>query len=85
MHGTQSKPICEALRALGYEAFSLAGGYASWLRKQLVRHATKRDSLNGHSPYELAKLLLDKKVRDSLGLTYVHPDAVKLNPAHLKP
>ena len=37
MHGTQSKPMCEALRALGYEAFSLAGGYASWLRKQLVR------------------------------------------------
>ena len=37
MHGTQSVPVCEALRALGYEAFSLAGGYASWLRKQLVR------------------------------------------------
>ncbi len=37
MHGTQSVPVCEALRALGYEAFSLEGGYASWLRKQLVR------------------------------------------------
>ncbi len=37
MHGTQSVPVCEALRALGYEAFSLAGGYTSWLRKQLVR------------------------------------------------
>ncbi len=62
-----------------------------WLKPEQVQllmnhiNATKRDSLNGHSPYELAKLLLDKKVLDSLGLTYVHPDAVKLNPALLKP
>ena len=37
MHGTQSIAMCEALRALGYDAYSLAGGYASWLKKQLVR------------------------------------------------
>lgn len=37
MHGTQSIAVCDTLRELGYEAYSLAGGYASWLRKQLVR------------------------------------------------
>ena len=37
MHGTQSIAMCEALQALGYYAYSLADGYASWLRKQLVR------------------------------------------------
>lgn len=62
-----------------------------WLKPEHVQllmnhiNAMKRDSLNGHSPYELAVLLLDKKVLDSLGLTYVPPDCVKLNPALLKP
>lgn len=37
MHGTQSAGICENLRESGYEAYSLSGGYASWLGKQLVR------------------------------------------------
>lgn len=36
MHGTQSVPLCDALRDLGYDAYSLAGGYASWLKKQLI-------------------------------------------------
>ena len=27
----------EELRGLGYEAFSLEGGYASWLKKQLIK------------------------------------------------
>ncbi len=62
-----------------------------WLKPEQVRllmnhiNATKRDSLNGHSPYELAALLIDKKVLDSLGLTYVTPDYVQLNPALFKP
>ena len=37
MHGRESYPLCNDLRELGYEAYSLEGGYASWLRKQLVR------------------------------------------------
>ena len=37
MHGRQSYPLCNDLREMGYEAYSLEGGYASWLRKQLVR------------------------------------------------
>ncbi len=37
MHGRQSYPLANDLRELGYEAYSLEGGYASWLRKQLVR------------------------------------------------
>ncbi len=37
MHGTQSIPLCCALRELGYDAYSLSGGYAAWLRKQFVR------------------------------------------------
>ncbi|MCR5390047.1 MAG: ATPase [Lachnospiraceae bacterium] len=37
MHGRQSYPLANDLRELGYDAYSLEGGYASWLRKQLVR------------------------------------------------
>ena len=37
MHGTQSIDPCEVLRDLGYEAYSLSGGYASWLKKQLIK------------------------------------------------
>lgn len=44
----------------------------------------KRDSLNGHSPYELAQLLIKREVLDALGLIYVSPDSVQLNPALLK-
>ena len=36
MHGTQSALLCDTLRDLEYDAYSLAGGYASWLKKQLV-------------------------------------------------
>ena len=37
MHGTQSIIPCEELRELGYDAYSLSGGYASWLKKQLIK------------------------------------------------
>ena len=37
MHGTQSIDPCEELRDLGYEAYSLSGGYATWLKKQLIK------------------------------------------------
>ena len=44
----------------------------------------KRDSLNGHSPYELSLLLLDQKLHKALGLTAVAPDDVMLSPNLLK-
>ena len=37
MHGTQSVGLCERLRDLGFESYSLSGGYASWLKKQLIK------------------------------------------------
>ena len=45
---------------------------------------TIRDSLNGHSPYEVAQLLQNKEVLRKLGLTHVSPDKVNLTPALLK-
>ena len=44
----------------------------------------KRDSLNGHSPYELSLLLLDNALHKQLGLEYVHPDEVNLHPSLIK-
>lgn len=45
---------------------------------------TIRDSLNGHSPYEVAQLLQNKEVLRKLGLKYVSPDNVNLTSALLK-
>ena len=36
MHGTQSLEPAMRLRKMGFDAYSLEGGYAAWLRKQLV-------------------------------------------------
>jgi transposase, IS30 family len=44
----------------------------------------KRDSLNGHSPYELSLLLLDKKLHKALGLKEIKPDDVMTCPTLLK-
>lgn len=44
----------------------------------------KRDSLNGHSPYELSLLLLDHALHTNMGLTEVAPDDVCLAPELLK-
>lgn len=44
----------------------------------------KRDSLNGHSPYELSLLLLDNKLHKALGLKAIAPDEVMLCPSLLK-
>lgn len=44
----------------------------------------KRDSLNGHSPYELSLLPLDNALHEQLGLEYVHPDEVNLHPSLIK-
>ena len=43
-----------------------------------------RDSLNGQTPFDLAELLINKKVLTSLGLKKVSPDKVHLKPALLK-
>ena len=47
-------------------------------------NSEKRDSLNGHSPYELSLLLLDKKLHQSLGIMAIAPDDVMLSPNLLK-
>lgn len=44
----------------------------------------KRDSLNGHSPYELSLLLLDNTLHNALGLKAIAPDAVMTCPKLLK-
>ena len=44
----------------------------------------KRDSLNGHSPYELSLLLLDNELHKQLGLEYIHPDEVNISSSVIK-
>lgn len=44
-------------------------------------NSTARDSLNGASPFDLADLLLDKKIPLLTGLKKVSPDEVMLKPA----
>jgi hypothetical protein len=43
-------------------------------------NSTARDSLNGASPFDLAELLLDKKIPLLTGLKKVSPDEVMLKP-----
>jgi IS30 family transposase len=54
--------------------------------RMLMNHinSEKRDSLNGHSPYELSLLLLDNALHESMGLIEINPDDVCLAPALLK-
>lgn len=47
-------------------------------------NSEKRDSLNGHSPYELSLLLLDNSLHGGVGLEPIAPDDVMLDPALLK-
>ena len=53
---------------------------------KLANHinSTARDNLNGATPFDLASLLLNKKVLTSLGLEKVSPDEVLLKPALFK-
>ena len=44
-------------------------------------NSTARDSMNGNTPFDLAELLLDKKVPTLLGLHKVSADKVHLKPA----
>lgn len=52
----------------------------------LLNHinSEKRDSLNGHSPYEVSRLLLDNRLHKALGLAEIPADDVTLNPSLLK-
>ncbi len=47
-------------------------------------NSTARDSLNGSTPFDLAKLLLDKRIPALTGLKKVSPDSVMLKPALLE-
>ncbi len=40
----------------------------------------KRDSLNGHSPFELSQMLLDERFLKAMGLKKIAPDEVRLTP-----
>lgn len=54
--------------------------------KLLMNHinSEKRDSLNGHSPFEVSRLLLDNHLHDALGLQEIPADEVMLKPALIK-
>jgi IS30 family transposase len=47
-------------------------------------NSTKRDSLNGHSPFELSQLLLDEKLLTVMNYTAIAPDDVMLTPELIK-
>ena len=47
-------------------------------------NSTKRDSLNGHSPFELSQLLLEEKLLTVMNYKAIEPDDVMLTPELLK-
>ena len=47
-------------------------------------NSTARDSLNGTTPFDLAELLLDKKIPLLTGQHKVSPDSVTLKPVLLE-
>ena len=47
-------------------------------------NSEKRDSLNGHSPYEVSRILLDNRLHTALGLVEIPADEVTLIPALIK-
>ena len=53
---------------------------------KMINHinSTARDSLNGHTPYELAKILMDKEVLKKLNLKMVPASEIQLQPNLLK-
>ena len=52
----------------------------------LMNHinSEKRDSLNGHSPYEVSRILLDNRLHTLLGLKEIPADDVMLSPDLIK-
>ena len=47
-------------------------------------NSTKRDSLNGHSPFELSQLLLDERLLSVMGYKAVPADDINLTPELLR-
>lgn len=47
-------------------------------------NSTARDSMNGATPFDLAELLLDKRIPALVGQHKVSPDSIQLKPALLK-
>ncbi len=47
-------------------------------------NSTARDSLNGSTPFDLAELLIDKRIPELIGLKKVSPDDVLLKPAFIE-
>ena len=47
-------------------------------------NSVARDALNGKTPFDLAELLINKKVLHLLGLRKVSPDDIILKPTLLK-
>lgn len=60
------------------------------LRKEETRlmcnhiNSVARESLNNHTPFQAAELLINKKVMDALELQAIPPDSVVLHPSLLK-
>ena len=55
MHGTNSRDFADELCAEGYDAYSLTGGYAAWLKKQLSsvdRSAEIEESLRNRRKFK---------------------------------
>ena len=46
-------------------------------------NSTARDSLNGQTPYDLAQLLLDKRIPALTGIIRIAADDIRLKPALL--
>ena len=47
-------------------------------------NSTKRDSLNGLSPFKLSQLLLDEKLLSVMNYHEIMPDDIKLTPDLLR-
>jgi IS30 family transposase len=47
-------------------------------------NSTKRKSIDKHSPYDLARIVLGEKILDAFEITYINPNDVILNPTLLK-
>ena len=84
-----TKNLCHAPHFLSRQNKTKGSSFAD-LNDEKVRlmmnhiNSEKRDSLNGHSPYELSLLLLDNKLHKALGLKAIAPDDVMLSPKLIK-
>ncbi|MCR4594569.1 MAG: IS30 family transposase [Clostridiales bacterium] len=47
-------------------------------------NSVSRDSLNGHTPFEVASMLVNRKVLEQLNLSQIQPDEIKLHPTLIK-